>query len=106
MFYKATLTVLLAAAATAFAASAEVQWYTTRSCAGGSALDYRGVACNSCQDPALDWYAVEVTGIDSSQQVTVHNEDGCTSASVVAQQYGDVCIVAGATALRSVYVSC
>jgi hypothetical protein len=34
------------------------------------------------------------SGISSSQRVTAHNEDKCTSASQVAQQYGDVCIVA------------
>jgi hypothetical protein len=34
------------------------------------------------------------SGISSSQRVTAHNENKCTSASQVAQQYGDVCIIA------------
>ncbi|KAH7912857.1 asparaginase [Hygrophoropsis aurantiaca] len=103
MLNKAFLVLLAVATAVL---GEEIQWYTTRSCSGSSSLDYRNVACNTCNNPDGDWYAVEVTGIGSGQQVTVHNQHGCTSGSVVGQQYGDLCMVAGNTALRSVYVSC
>ncbi|KIM74488.1 hypothetical protein PILCRDRAFT_828195 [Piloderma croceum F 1598] len=94
------------AIAVTVAHTAETKWYSTRSCAGTDSLDYQNLGCDICVDPSLDWYAVEVTGINSNQRVTAHNEDKCTSASQVAQQYGDVCIVAGATAIRSFYIAC
>ncbi|KAH7928841.1 hypothetical protein BV22DRAFT_171209 [Leucogyrophana mollusca] len=105
MLNKST-TIFIAAVVAAVAQAAEVQWFTSRSCDGGSALDYRNVACNTCIDPDGDWYAVEVTGIGSNQAVTAHNQHGCTSSSVVGQQYGNICLEAGNTALRSVYVAC
>jgi len=94
------------ALAAAVAQAAETKWYTTRSCDGGAALDYQNLGCNICVDPALDWYAVEVSGISSSQRVTCHNQNKCTSASQVGQQYGDVCMIAGGTAIRSFYIAC
>lgn len=37
---------------------------------------------------------INQTGITSNTRVTAHNEDGCTSASQVAQVYGPACIEA------------
>jgi len=106
MFIKISIISLIVAVAATVTQAAEVQWYTVRSCAGGSSVDDQGVGCNVCVDPDGDWLAVEVTGVNSNQAVTAYNEHGCPSGSVVAQQFGNVCIAAGQTALRSVFVAC
>jgi hypothetical protein len=51
MFIKVSIVSLVAVLAATVTQAAEVQWYTTRSCAGGSSIDDRDVGCNVCVDP-------------------------------------------------------
>jgi hypothetical protein len=51
MFIKASILSLVAVLAATVTQAAEVQWYTTRSCAGGSSIDDRDIGCNVCVDP-------------------------------------------------------
>ncbi|KAF8993940.1 hypothetical protein BDQ17DRAFT_1331356 [Cyathus striatus] len=90
------------------ASGASVNFYSTKeaTCGGSPSLEYRFVACNTCVDPALDWWGAEVFDIASNQRVSMHNQNSCTPASQVGQWYGNVCALAGATALRSVWVAC
>ncbi|KAF8202765.1 hypothetical protein K438DRAFT_1758078 [Mycena galopus ATCC 62051] len=50
--------------------------------------------------------SVLFSGVNSSNRVTVHNEDGCTPASQVEQGFDPACWNKGATALRSAWVAC
>ncbi|PPQ69272.1 hypothetical protein CVT24_000078 [Panaeolus cyanescens] len=96
----------LALAATAYSAS--VNFYTTRegTCGDPPTQEYRGVACNTCVDPPLDWGGAYVFDVSGDTRVSMHNQDNCTPGSQVGQWYGNVCARAGATALRSVWVAC
>ncbi|KAF8909138.1 hypothetical protein CPB85DRAFT_1222246, partial [Mucidula mucida] len=84
--------------------SATVQFSTGLNCQAFSET-YQG-SCNFCADPPGDWSSVLFSGIDSSNRVTVHNQDRCTSASQVGQGYGPACWNQGATKLRSAWVAC
>ncbi|KAF9017746.1 asparaginase [Hymenopellis radicata] len=84
--------------------SAMVQFSTGLNCQSFSET-YQG-SCNFCSDPPGDWSSVLFSGIDSSNRVTVHNQNGCTSASQVGQGYGPACWNQGATKLRSAWVAC
>ncbi|THG97916.1 hypothetical protein EW026_g4189 [Hermanssonia centrifuga] len=106
MSFKQSFVAFAVLAAAAVVNCAELQFYTTRSCAGGASQDYQNVACNSCIDPPLDWYAVQFSGLGSGNRVDIYNEDACAESAQVGQAYGDLCFVAGQTAIRSAYVAC
>ncbi|KZP07811.1 hypothetical protein FIBSPDRAFT_939298 [Athelia psychrophila] len=89
MYSKSFLALAIAAT---FVSAAEVKWWSTKSsCQGSPSEDYQNLGCG-CNDPPGDWEAVQVTGITSGTRVTAHNQNGCTSASQVAQVYGPACI--------------
>ncbi|KAF9002913.1 hypothetical protein BDQ17DRAFT_1480957 [Cyathus striatus] len=90
------------------ASGASLNFYSTKAatCGGPINTEYRFINCNTCVQPALNWWGVEIFDITSDQRVTVHNQNSCTTASQVGQWYGNVCVLAGATALRSVWVAC
>ncbi|KAF9007168.1 hypothetical protein BDQ17DRAFT_1351536 [Cyathus striatus] len=73
---------------------------------GSPSLEYRNIGCNTCVDPANDWWGARVFDIGDNQRVSMHNQDRCTPGSQVGQWYGNVCARAGATALRSVWIAC
>ncbi|KII93523.1 hypothetical protein PLICRDRAFT_694683 [Plicaturopsis crispa FD-325 SS-3] len=106
MYFSTRFASLALLALVTAARGAEVKFYNSRACNDPPSEDYRNVACNSCVDPAGDWFAAAVSGIGSGQRWTLHNEDKCTSKSQVAQAYGNGCGVAGHTAIRSVWVAC
>ncbi|KAJ6453318.1 asparaginase [Mycena sanguinolenta] len=62
--------------------------------------------CNECYDPPGDFGSVLFSGIGSNQAVQIHNENGCTTASLVGQAFGDTCFDQGHTAIRSAFVAC
>ncbi|KAK3837583.1 MAG: hypothetical protein JOS17DRAFT_731316 [Linnemannia elongata] len=97
--------IIFALASLSLASATTVQFYSEKTCQGGVRQEFR-VGCNTCIDPEGDFQSTQITDIGAGQRVSVHNQDGCTSASQVGQWYGSVCASAGATALRSVWVSC
>ncbi|KAH7907484.1 hypothetical protein BJ138DRAFT_1116650 [Hygrophoropsis aurantiaca] len=105
MFSKSSIAFLAVIAAVG-AHAAELQWYNARDCTGSSIIDQRNIGCNTCQTPGDEYYGVSVSGVSSGQEISFYNEKDCPSASLVGQHYGDECLVAGATALKSVYIAC
>ncbi|KAJ7025660.1 asparaginase [Mycena alexandri] len=81
-----------------------VQFSTTEGC--NSFSDTFHGACNECFDPPGDFGSVLFSGIGSNQEVQIHNEDGCTTASLVGQGFGNACWDQGHTAIRSAFVAC
>ncbi|KAJ7686272.1 hypothetical protein B0H17DRAFT_940506, partial [Mycena rosella] len=100
--FSAVLPALVMAASAA--GQAVVQFSTTEGCVSFSQT-FEG-SCNFCSDPPGNFGSVLFSGISSANRVTVHNEDGCTSASQVGQGFGDACWNQGATSLRSAWVAC
>ncbi|KAH7912854.1 hypothetical protein BJ138DRAFT_1147323 [Hygrophoropsis aurantiaca] len=105
MFFKSSLA-FLAVAATIGVQASELNWFADRNCDGSSIIDQRNIGCDTCQTPGGDFYGCLVSGVSDSQQVSFHNEPDCTTASLVGQQYGSYCSIAGGTALKSVYIAC
>ncbi|KAJ7213301.1 asparaginase [Mycena haematopus] len=66
---------------------------------------YEG-GCNQCYDPPGNFASVLFSGVASNQQVQIHNEDACTTASLVGASYGDACWDQGHTSIRSAWVAC
>ncbi|KAK7688096.1 hypothetical protein QCA50_008466 [Cerrena zonata] len=83
---------------------ATVEFFVNKACDSASE-SFRG-NCNFCADPPFDWGAVRFSDIPADSRVTIHNQDGCTSASQVGQGFGPSCWLQGATKLRSAFVAC
>ncbi|KAK7688095.1 hypothetical protein QCA50_008465 [Cerrena zonata] len=95
---------LVSASLAATVKGAQVEFFSNKACDSASQT-YRG-NCNFCADPPGDWGAVRFSDIPSNFRVTVHNQNGCTSASQVGQGFGPACWLQGATKLRSAWVAC
>ncbi|KAJ7669333.1 asparaginase [Mycena polygramma] len=104
MQFSAFFTALVMAAAAHNVAGATVQFSGETGCRSFSNT-YQG-SCNFCADPPGDFASVLFSGIGSSNRVTIHNQNGCTSASQVGQGYGGACWNKGGTAIRSAWVAC
>ncbi|KAJ7359980.1 hypothetical protein DFH08DRAFT_685961, partial [Mycena albidolilacea] len=97
-------TALIIAAAAHSGSGATVQFSTSTGC--GSFQDTYQGSCNFCADPPGNFASVLFSGIDSSNRVTIHNEDNCTPASQVGQGFGPACWNQGHTSIRSAWVAC
>ncbi|KAJ7197692.1 asparaginase [Mycena haematopus] len=81
-----------------------VQFSTSEGCTSFS--DTFEGTCNECYDPPGNFGSILFSGVGSNQEVQVFNEDGCTTASLVGQGFGDACWDQGHTSLRSAFVAC
>ncbi|KAJ6505195.1 asparaginase [Mycena sanguinolenta] len=103
--FSASFTALVVACiVNAVTAQITVQFSTSEGCTSFS--DTFEGTCNECYDPPGDFGSVLFSGVGSNQEVQIHNEDGCTTASLVGQGFGDACWDQGHTAIRSAFVAC